>query len=625
MNKLSQYENKGNLGSGNYGNVYKVLNKKDNKYYALKEISDFDENTKNEINILSHINHPNIIKYYESFIQNENSFSQKEKLYIVMEYCEKGDLRQLIKDYKDKNKKISQKKIILIILDICEGLKEIHRNNIIHRDLKPENIFISKNFKIKIGDFGISKKFQNPNQYAKTQKGTINYMAPEMIKENPKYNNKVDIWALGCIIYELCTLNYCFDAGGIIGISNQIINVKQEKINLEYYSSDLQNLIDLLLNKDYKERPNIEEVYNKIISMNSNLIELDRSIELLNELIEVKVDEVNEDYGSMYEKNFYKGQKILFAMFYSNDLISEKGKAISEEDKNINPKNINNRIGNKECIASVLDYYGYSVIVVTNYEEAINELCKKDNDKCIYNSLWVISGREVPDLPSNNGDINAPYYVNQFVECAIQFWQNGGSLVLMGKNDPYNFQINLFLKKLVFPERKKLKFKIGGNHPGRKILKADYSGHFDKKQSFNCYNYQVNNVEIPSLGMNLCRLYEGENIAYTIGDIYPFIPFSRDSDGGISSLFYLGLDRGYGLGEGNIFIDCGYSKFFSGMEKIGICRYLQNIGGFIGSAERRFELGGHPRLFRPEPVSFILNKSSSSYYKYPINNLTFRK
>ena len=61
----------------------------------------------------------------------------------------------------------------------------------------------------------------------------------------------------------------------------------------------------------------------------------------------------------------------------------------------------------------------------------------------MYNSLWVISGQEVPDLPSNNNDINAPYYVEQFIDCAIQFWKNGGSLVLMGENDPY-FQVNFF-------------------------------------------------------------------------------------------------------------------------------------------------------------------------------------
>jgi hypothetical protein len=122
--------------------------------------------------------------------------------------------------------------------------------------------------------------------------------------------------------------------------------------------------------------------------------------------------------------------------------------------------------------------------------------------------LWIISGQEVPDLPSNNRDVNAPYYVQQFVDCAIQFWKNGGSLVLMGKNDPYNFQVNLILKKLVFPEGKKLNFQIGGNHLGKKILKADFSGKLEKKQSFNNKIQKVNNIERESLAKNLFQLYE---------------------------------------------------------------------------------------------------------------------
>ena len=321
----------------------------------------------------------------------------------------------------------------------------------------------------------------------------------------------------------------------------------------------------------------------------------------------------------MYEKDFYRGQKILFAMFFSCDLQSQGGEATTEEERKINPKNVTNKIGDEECIASVLEYYGYEVIVVTNYEEAIIELCKQNSDgKCYHNSLWVISGQEVPDLPSNNGDEKAPYYVEQFVDCAIQFWKNGGSLVLMGENDPHNFQVNLFLKKLVFPKNKKLYFKIGGNHIGRKILLPDESGLLDKNKSFNRKIQDVNNVERKSLANNLYQIFEGVTVAYAIGEISPFIPFSKDSEGGINSLFYNGSDkRGDGTGEGDIFIDCAYTKFFLDMKKTGTARYLQNIGGFIGSAERRFKIGDHPRSYRPDPVTFTLKKSPEFHYKYP--------
>ena len=87
---LSKYKIEGNLGEGGYGNVYKVLNKEDNIYYALKEISHYDENTIDEIKILSNIHHDNIIKYYDSFVHEDKTFN-KQKLYIIMEYYEYGD------------------------------------------------------------------------------------------------------------------------------------------------------------------------------------------------------------------------------------------------------------------------------------------------------------------------------------------------------------------------------------------------------------------------------------------------------------------------------------------------------------------------------------------------------
>jgi CheY-like chemotaxis protein len=320
----------------------------------------------------------------------------------------------------------------------------------------------------------------------------------------------------------------------------------------------------------------------------------------------------------MYEKNFYLRQKILFAMFFSSDLKSQGGEATTEDEKKINPKYVTNKIGTEECISSLLEFYGYTVVVVTNYQEAINELCKKNKEnKCEYNSLWVISGQEVPDLPTNNGDVNAAYYVEQFVDCGIQFWKNGGSLVLMGENVPHNFQVNLFLKKIVFPDGRKANFKIAGNHVGRKILRSDDSGKLEKKQTFNKKIQELNNLERKSLANNLDTIFEGATVAYTNGDINPFIPFSRDFDGGYNSLFYNGQDRGDGSGENDIFIDCGYTKFFLDMKKCGTSRYLQNIGGYVGSAERRAQTGYDQKLYRPDGVNFRLNKSPSLFYKYP--------
>ena len=347
------------------------------------------------------------------------------------------------------------------------------------------------------------------------------------------------------------------------------------------------------------------------------------SFSFVNKELPIKDKDINPegDNSSMYKQDIYKGQKILFAMFFSFDLKSQKGAKITGNESKISPRYVKMSIGAEACISSVLKYYGYQVEVVTNYEAAINELCKKDkNNKCLYNSLWVVSGQEVPDLPSNNGDPNAPYYVEQFVDCGIQFWKNGGSLVLMGENDPYNFQINLFLKKIVLPNGKKLSFKVGGNHDGTKILKPDYSGKLSKYPTFNKKKPEVNNYERAYLAHNLERIFEGITIGFVIdGNTEPFIPFSKDSQGGINSLFYNGTDN-KGSGEGDIFIDCGYTKFFLNMKEKGTERYLQNIGGFIGSAERRAGLGIEPGLYRPDGLDFKLDKSPEKFYKYNLKS-----
>ena len=249
------YEIKEQLGKGGFGSVYKVINKNDNKIYAIKRISIKGLNQKeleyikNEANILSNIENENIVKYHESFY--EDDFFN-----IVMDYCEFGDLRIILNEFKTKGQIFSKSAILYLIKSICLGLKEIHEKNLIHRDLKPENIFFKKDLNLMIGDFGVAKQLQNGIIHANTQIGTFRYMAPEILK-NEKYSNKVDIYSLGCIIYELCTFNLYFG------------NKTGGKINFNVYGNDLQNLIDKLVENEPNKRPNIneiEEIINKLIN-----------------------------------------------------------------------------------------------------------------------------------------------------------------------------------------------------------------------------------------------------------------------------------------------------------------------------------------------------------------------
>ena len=131
------------LGSGKFSVVYEAERQLDSKLVALKIIKIYDIKDKNlvekclqEVNLLKRVNHPNIIKYLDSFIyQNE--------LYIAVEWADKGDVKRLIKKYKQEGDEIDERKVIEYTREIAAGLNHMHEQRVIHRDLKPANILIT--------------------------------------------------------------------------------------------------------------------------------------------------------------------------------------------------------------------------------------------------------------------------------------------------------------------------------------------------------------------------------------------------------------------------------------------------------------------------------------------------
>ena len=234
------------LNNDGYERVIKVLNESENKYYAIKEIQ-IDEEPKetiksiqNEIDILSKFNSKNIIKYYDSYKDDNN-------IYILMELCEGGNLRNFINRYINNNTKIDENVLNNIIKQIFIGIKEIHNKKLIHKDLKPEKIFINENMDIKIGFPCISK-------YLKKYKniGTNYYIAPEIYFKGI-YNDKSDMWSLGCIIYELFNVKHIY-------FNDKLMN-DVKKIDSEVYNYKWQKLIDSLLQTDCDKRFDINQAY----------------------------------------------------------------------------------------------------------------------------------------------------------------------------------------------------------------------------------------------------------------------------------------------------------------------------------------------------------------------------
>ena len=247
------------IGEGGFSKVYKVLNREDNKFYALKIIKNQMKESlsifENEWINLSKLDNKNIVKYY-------GSKKDEKKFYILMEYCDGLNLEEFLEEHKkpnEENEVILIKEDILfnIIKQICSGIKEIHDKNIVHRDLKPSNIFINKDNEIKIGDFGISKQLKALKRTTVTKKGagSTSYIAPEIFKKS-KYNNKSDMYSLGCIIYELFTLNeYHTDK-----LSDDIKPIDN------MYNSNWQELLNSLLIVDVNKRFDINQAINYILN-----------------------------------------------------------------------------------------------------------------------------------------------------------------------------------------------------------------------------------------------------------------------------------------------------------------------------------------------------------------------
>ena len=232
------------IGTGSFGKVYKVEDNRGN-VYAMKKIATPGISTKeklfiiNEISLLKLHKSKYIIKYYDSFYENNY-------IYIISEYAERGDFSSYLRKLRLRNKKLSDKWICRFFLQVCIGINYLHKNKVIHRDIKSSNIFIDKDFNVKIGDFGIAKPFDRMI-LAKTSIGSPYYMSPELFKEE-EYNEKTDVWSLGCFLYELITFTHPFDAKNLASLTYKVINTAYPTIylsnNNQFYNSLLRKMLD---------------------------------------------------------------------------------------------------------------------------------------------------------------------------------------------------------------------------------------------------------------------------------------------------------------------------------------------------------------------------------------------
>eukprot|EP00755_Sulcionema_specki_P029055 Sspe_Gene.91314::Locus_62772_Transcript_1_1_Confidence_1.000_Length_573::g.91314::m.91314/K20880/NEK11; NIMA (never in mitosis gene a)-related kinase 11 len=177
----SRYRNVRMLGAGSFGQVY-LVEKADaapgEGVYVIKRTPIGDaprqlvEASANEVYVLSVLNHPNILRYVDHFVDDESYLN------IVTEYCEGGDLANLIQSRRESSTPFTQEQMTFLIFQLLVAIRYTHSAEVMHRDLKPGNVFLTQNFGVKLGDFGISKMMSNQSM-ACTMVGTPFYLSPE--------------------------------------------------------------------------------------------------------------------------------------------------------------------------------------------------------------------------------------------------------------------------------------------------------------------------------------------------------------------------------------------------------------------------------------------------------------
>ena len=242
------------IGEGNFGKVKLSVMNSTKEKYAIKildkeKLKSQTKSTKyNEIEIISKLKHPNII-YVEKILEDEKNY------YIIMEYCEKGELF----DYIVEKERLNPIEASMFFYQLINGVSYIHKQGFAHRDLKPENLLLTKDKILKIIDFGLCHDF-NGKKFLKTKCGSPSYAAPEILKGFPYNGFKTDIWCCGIILYAMLCGYLPFDGDDNQEIFQSIVECEPEFP--DFLEDDSINLLIWLLDPEPKDRITIHEIKN---------------------------------------------------------------------------------------------------------------------------------------------------------------------------------------------------------------------------------------------------------------------------------------------------------------------------------------------------------------------------
>ena len=480
---IGKYQIIKKIGEGSYAKIYKVKKDSSDKTYVLKNIPVSEEDYSsmkeilNESSILSTCDNIYVVKYYDSFFYC-GTFN------IITEFCPYGDLFGYIKFYKERGSKIEEKIIWIIFIQLSLGLSYLHHKKILHRDIKTKNIFIKNNLTVKIGDFGIAKILNSTSSYAHTFIGTPYYISPELCKDQP-YNDKSDVWSLGCVLYELCTLNHPFEGGTQVEIYEKIMTQKFKAISPDY-SLELRKMVDLLLEKDEKKRPKMKDILKmKCVIDRANKYSI--NIDLVeNGIIEEEKNEINNNINNINKQHDIK-----------NGL---KNNSYNVSITNINKDSIYKNSGKKEKFEKSPTHYSNKVKKFKNeYEqkEIKNNRIKIDNILKNNQLKKINNAKNKSSLNKQfNIQLNHKNKVNNNIKTEEEIQINNNN------NQPYQY-----IKQLKDIKIKENKLKIKSKKTGTNIQPQKLINKIsnDLSLSFNTSNTQNSK--------NISNDYMSENIS----------------------------------------------------------------------------------------------------------------
>ena len=403
---LSDYEIKETIGKGTFSVVKLGINKITKEKVAIKILkkkkmqkSKDKSRLEREISILKRLNHINVIKIYKITEELEN-------YYIVMEYCENGELF----NYIVAHQRLSEEETSYFFYQLINGLDYIHHKNIVHRDLKPENLLLSKDNILKIVDFGLSNYYYLDGKLLSTPCGSPCYASPEMVCGN-RYNGfRIDIWSCGIIIFAMicgylpfedpdneilfkkimkCEVDYPdYLSDDVLDIMNKIIvvdpnkryNIEQIKKHPFYLKGkkefekkhkDLIDKVEFIYNnnnndiEDYNNEIEDDIIFNNNINNNNNVINIQKSKS--SNLLKKEINDLNNNNNEN-----------------KNDIYLNKIKKRLQKfklDKNIIKKeNINNSVKQKEC-AIIKNNELIKDVISKKYKIKIKEEKENNNEE----------------------------------------------------------------------------------------------------------------------------------------------------------------------------------------------------------------------------------------------------